>query len=136
MKIVKGFPIIVKFISYFLRKKYGIQKRHTNVIGMGLTYIYGLVLTQLTFHVHALTIVFLQNYQENFGLETVFNIWWRGKVIESLCRWKDFYDFLKISSLFLFTKVLDFSSISSFTWKHIRDSPSSVDLWERSFPVN
>ena len=55
-------------------------------MGMGLTFIYGLVLTQFTFHLHALKIVFLQNYKEDFGLELVFNIWWRGNVIELLCR--------------------------------------------------
>ena len=57
---------------------------------MGLTYIYGLVLTQFSFPLHALKMVFLQTYKEDFGFETVFNFWWHGNVIELLCRLKDF----------------------------------------------
>ena len=78
-------------MSYILlRKRYGIQKRYKNVMGLGLSYIYGLVLTQFTFPLHALKMSFLQTYKENFGVETIFWIWWQGNVIESLCRWKDF----------------------------------------------
>ena len=57
-------------------------------MGLGLTYIYGLVLTQLCFPLHALKMVFLQTYKEDFGLETVFWIWWQGNVVELLCKSK------------------------------------------------
>ena len=85
-------------------------------MGMGLTYIYGLVLTQLSLPLYALKMELLQTYKEDFGLETVFNIWWRGNVIESLCRWKEIHEaFYHISPFFLqrFTTSLQYNNLLS-----------------------
>ena len=75
-------------------------------MGMGLTYIYGLVLTQFSFPLYSIKMVFLQTYKEDFGLETVFNIWWRGNVIESLCRWKDFNELSYMSFIYKGSRLL------------------------------
>ncbi len=55
-------------------------------MGLGLTYIYALVLTQFSFPIHGLKMITLQTYKEDFGVEKIFEIWWHGNVIELLCR--------------------------------------------------
>ena len=55
-------------------------------MGLGLTYIYALVLTQFSLPIYGLKMIALQTYKEDFGVETIFKIWWHGNVIELLCR--------------------------------------------------
>ena len=79
------FSILLTFDNLW-RKRYAIQKRFKNVMGLGLTYIYALVLTQFSFPIHGLKMITLQTYKEDFGVEKIFEIWWHGNVIELLCR--------------------------------------------------
>ena len=80
----------IKISSQFIydipyRKRYGIKRIYKNVVGLGLSYIYVLVLTQFSFTFFGLELFILQTYKEDFGLEKVFNIWWQGNVLELIC---------------------------------------------------